>query len=184
MTNTAVARVETRGRPSIYTRELADEICARLATGESLRAICRSEGMPAESTVRYWALDDNLGFFAQYHKAREVGYERMAEDIIEMADNPRIARKITERSDGSMETVTTDAVDRARLQVETRKWLMSKALPKIYGDRLPAAGGVVVNVNVMERATGARRVLLASLDDLADGRHLIEGTAEDVEFGS
>ncbi len=84
-----------------------------------------------------------------------------------------------------METVTTDAVDRARLQVETRKWLMSKALPKIYGDRLPAVGGgVVVNVNVMERATGARRVLLASLDDLADGRHLIEGTAEEVEFGS
>ena len=47
----------------------------------------------------------------------------MADDIIEFAANPE-----------------TDAasVQRDRLKVDTRKWLLSKALPKIYGDRVSA----------------------------------------------
>ena len=34
------------GRPSTYGQEIADEVCRRLAGGESLRAICRDEGIP------------------------------------------------------------------------------------------------------------------------------------------
>src|SRR4051812_2164281 len=66
--------VSELGRPSTYTAELAATICARLATGETLRAVCRDDGMPSESTVRTWALDDREGFSAHYARAREIGY--------------------------------------------------------------------------------------------------------------
>ncbi len=43
-----------RGRPVTYTAVVAETICQRLASGESLRAICRDESQPGESTVRGW----------------------------------------------------------------------------------------------------------------------------------
>lgn len=42
------------GRPSSYCTELADEICERLACGESLRTICADDGMPHRTTVIRW----------------------------------------------------------------------------------------------------------------------------------
>ena len=106
-----------RGRPSIFSAELASLLCERLADGETLRAICRDEGMPDERTVRRWALDDVEGFSTQYARAREIGYQSMADDLTEIAD----------AKDGDPA--------RDRLRVDTRKWLLSKALPKVYGDK-------------------------------------------------
>lgn len=110
----------SKGRPSKFTQELADRICERLAAGETLRAICRGDDMPPESTVRTWALD-NEAFYAQYARAREVGYAGLADELTEIAD-----------SDGDPA--------RDRLRVDTRKWLLSKALPKVYGDKVEHTG--------------------------------------------
>lgn len=104
------------GRPSIYTEELAARICERLATGESLRKICDDPEMPARSTVRAWALD-NKDFSDQYARAREIGWTDIAEDLLDIADDKG-----------------GDA-QRDRLRVDTRKWLLSKMLPKVYGDK-------------------------------------------------
>lgn len=41
-----------------YSEELGAEICARVAAGESLMAICRDEGMPHRTSVRDWALKE------------------------------------------------------------------------------------------------------------------------------
>ncbi len=76
------------GRPSTYSQEIADEVCRRLAGGESLRAICRDEGIPDESTVRLWALDDRDGFAAQYARAREVQFSH-SRRLLEIADDGR-----------------------------------------------------------------------------------------------
>jgi len=111
------------GRPSGYTFELGHLICRRLLEGETLRAICQGHDMPADSTVRLWVLDNVEGFAEQYARARMVGYHTMADDIIEIADNPE---------------TDAAAVNRDRLKVDARKWLLSKALPKIYGDRVTA----------------------------------------------
>ena len=61
-----------RGRPSVYTPQLADEICERLAAGESLRAICADPHMPDKHRVREWALDDRDGFSPRYARARQI----------------------------------------------------------------------------------------------------------------
>jgi hypothetical protein len=125
-----------RGRPSVYTETQAHEICERLAAGETLLAICRSEHLPAESVVRRWVLDNREGFAAKYATAREVGYQRMADELFEIADDGSNDWMERKRQDGSSETIlNAEHVNRSRLRVDTRKWFLSKVLPKIYGDR-------------------------------------------------
>ena len=123
------------GRQALYTIEIADEICERLAQGESLNAICKAEGYPAESTVRLWAMEDREGFAAKYAQAREVGYERMAEEILEISDDSSQDTQFTEQG----AKPDNEWINRSRLRVDTRKWLLSKCLPKVYGDRSQVA---------------------------------------------
>ena len=75
------------GRPSIYTPEIAAEICGRMEAGESVRSICRSEDMPDEATVRLWARENREGFSAQYAMASETRMDCLADEILEIADN-------------------------------------------------------------------------------------------------
>lgn len=126
-----------KGRPTDYTAELALEICARLAEGATLRAVCKADDMPAESTVRRWALEDRGGFKSQYAGAREIGYQSMADELIEIADES--GGDVKTDKDGN-ETLNGEFAARSRLRLDTRKWLLSKALPKVYGDKLAVTG--------------------------------------------
>lgn len=118
--------------PVTYTAELADAICERLADGETLKAMCRDEGMPDDRTVRRWALDDLHGFGKRYARAREIGYLKMADEVIDLADDKSADSFID--GEGARRPDHA-AVQRSRLQVDTRKWLLAKCLPKIYGDK-------------------------------------------------
>ena len=57
-------------------------------------------------------------------RARNAGYERMADEIIAISD-----------ADCTVDGKPDNALQ-ARLRVDTRKWLLSKMLPKRYGDRV------------------------------------------------
>jgi hypothetical protein len=119
------------GNQPVYTPEIAKTICDRLAKGESLIRICRSPGMPAESTVRFWAAQNQHGFAEKYAFARNEQVKRWAEEIIDISDeNFRLP-------DGSIDH---GAVQAARLRVDTRKWLLSKLLPRQYGDKVELTG--------------------------------------------
>ena len=144
-----------RGRPSTYTPEIAAEICARLAAGETLREICRTEGMPPHSTVAGWTEDAATapGFGEQYARARSLGLEVMAEEILEIADDAR--NDWMERQTGDGHTVTVpdqELIARSRLRVDSRKWLLSKLRPEKYGDRtaleLGGPGGSELKVTI------------------------------------
>jgi len=127
-----------RGRPSRYTEALAAEICRRLASGESLRSICRDEAFPHESTVRGWVVDDHEGFSTHYTRARDIGLDVMADEILEISDDG--SNDWMERLDKDGEAagwqLNGEHVQRSRLRVDTRKWVLSKLAPKRYGDRL------------------------------------------------
>ena len=138
---TKMAATKKRGRPTKHTEALAREICQCMADGASLRGICRAERMPAESTVRGWAIDDVEGFSAQYARGVELRAMRWAEEALEIADdgsNDWIKRQ----SEGGEIHVICDHehIQRSRLRVDTRKWLLSKVLPKVYGDKLQHTG--------------------------------------------
>lgn len=108
------------GRPSIYTQELADRICDLLSDGLSLRKICLMDEMPDKSTVFRW-LRTEQGFSDQYARAKQEGTDAWAEELHDIVDD------VSEDK---------EAINKARLRVDTRKWLMSKMKPKKYGEKL------------------------------------------------
>ena len=112
------------GRPSSYTDEIAQTICERIAQGESVRAICEDDDMPAQSSVYLW-LTKNKQFSEQYAHAREGQCEHFLEEIMEIADE---------------EPEFHHHVGWARNRIDTRKWAMSKLAPKKYGDKILHAG--------------------------------------------
>lgn len=119
------------GRPSDYSQELVEIICTRIADGESLRAICRDEGIPAKGTVFRW-IAQIKEFKDQYEAAMAQRSEAMFEEILEIAD------------DTSRDTIDTDTgekanaewISRSRLRVDARKWMLSKMVPKKYGEKI------------------------------------------------
>jgi len=127
------------GRPSSFTQEIADTICERLADGESLRSICSGENMPNRATVFRWLAGDPL-FSDQYARARDAQADAFADDIVAIADESRKGVKIVTKANGDVETTEIDMIERARLQVDARKWIASKLKPKKYGDKLELAG--------------------------------------------
>jgi hypothetical protein len=149
------------GRPTLFTQELADRICLRLAEVGNLRAVCREEGMPAESTVRHWVLEDREGFKAKYNDARELGYHAMADEVLDIADDGR--NDWMERE--GQPVINGEHIARSRLRFDARRWLLSKALPKVYGDKQ------VIDHRSEDGSMSPQRVELVALkpnDDSAD----------------
>lgn len=111
------------------------EICEHLADGKSLREICRMDGMPSESYVRKCAIQDP-DFGAQYARARDLGLDVIADEIIEISDTTEVGVERTTKPDGSVETKEGDMLGHRRLRVDSRKWYLSKLAPKRYGDKI------------------------------------------------
>ena len=111
------------GRPSGYTDEIADDICERLANGESLRRICLTPNYPRQATVFRW-IAANDKFREQYARAREAQADTLADEIIDIADGKR-----AEYEGGEAD------VQRDRLAMDARKWVAAKLKPKVYGEK-------------------------------------------------
>jgi hypothetical protein len=135
--------------PSKYTAAVADYILDELANGRTLRAVCRDADMPSERSVRTWAIDNREGFGERYTHAREIGYHAMFDEMFEIADDATNDWMIR---DGRV-ILNSENVARSKLRNDTRKWALSKALPKIYGDKLTHDGAVGVVVNIAGRDT-------------------------------
>ena len=121
------------GRPRLYSQEIAEELLDRLAAGESLESICRDDHMPAPPTVRKWVaqrtegVDGAPAFSAEYARAREFGYDAMAERLLEFGLTDYIG------PDGY---VDNGEIQRLRLLSDNRRWLLSKLMPRKYGDKV------------------------------------------------
>ncbi|EBF9036314.1 DNA packaging protein [Salmonella enterica] len=125
------------GRPSDYTEELAEIICLRLAEGESLRSVCRDDGMPSKQAVLRW-LARNESFRAQYVRAKEEGAEAIAEELFDIADDGTNdwMEKLDKDGEAIGYQLNGEHVQRSKLRIDTRKWYLSKIMPKKYGDRI------------------------------------------------
>jgi hypothetical protein len=124
------------GRPSTYTQELADRVCAGLAAGQSLRTVCSGEGMPSVATIFNW-FKTKEGFLEQYARAKQESADAMAEEILDIADDgTNDWMTVTMPGGYEKEVVNNEVVNRSKLRVDTRKWLMAKMKPKVYGDKV------------------------------------------------
>lgn len=112
------------GRPTIFTKKLAESICFQISQGISMRKLCKPKTMPTPSTIFYWLLDDDKKeFLEQYKGACDMRADLMFEELLEIADSK------------------DKNVIRARLRIDTRKWYLSKIMPKKYGEKLDVMSG-------------------------------------------
>ena len=141
--------------PSIRSEALAAHICDVLKEGKvSLRKVCADLHI-SNAAVLQWALDEPEGFGKQYAHARHLGYLAMADDVIETAETP-LEGVETEESVLGTKVKRGDMLGHRRLVVDTKKWLLSKVLPKIYGDKLQVEHSGNVSIEDRLRAGRAR----------------------------
>ena len=145
-------------RASTYTEEIASQILEQLTLGVPLRQICRDDNLPAASTVIKWA-DQRPDFRERYARARSLGLDAMAEEIIDIADDG--SNDWLER-EGEF-SLNGEHVQRSKLRVDARKWLLSKMRPDKYGDRVAIAGD---KENPIEVNIGAVELLNTRIDSI------------------
>ena len=126
-----------RGRPTLYSREIADEICRRISDGETLTRICSGPDMPSKAAVLLWVRDDRGGFADRYAHARELQLDGIADEILDIVDDSRNDFIARESQSGDVQLVfDREHVDRTRLRVDARKWLLTKLKPQKFGDKV------------------------------------------------
>lgn len=151
------------GRPSTFTEAIGDAICQRIADGQSVREICSDDDMPHMATFFRWlAKDEHKELREQYVRAKEAQAEFMADEINHIADDG--SNDWMERFDKEGNsigwTLNGEHVQRSKLRIDSRKWLLSKMLPKKYGDKIqtelsgPDGKGPAFTVNLIKPDAG------------------------------
>jgi hypothetical protein len=114
------------------TQQQRTTVLQALERGISLRKACEQADIAGHATwIDECRRDDTLA--DQYARARQMGYELLADEILEISDDSS-ADKVVD--DDGVVRVNNEAVQRSRLRTDSRKWLLSKMLPKTFGDRL------------------------------------------------
>lgn len=128
--------------PDAYTEKdkerVFSEILFRISQGgESLRKILRpGQGMPAPETFYKW-IGASEEMANRYARACEDRADGIFDEILEIADERNGDVSI---NDKGQPFIDGDAIQRARVRIDARKWALAKMMPKKYGDRLIQSG--------------------------------------------
>lgn len=125
------------GRPTKYTPELANKICAEISSGKSLTRVLKQEGMPGATAVFSWLAkyDD---FAKNYARATDERVEVIVEegfDIVDDASNDYMEDNYQKGKTPGY-TINGENIQRSKLRADYRKWYASRMKPKKYGDKL------------------------------------------------
>jgi hypothetical protein len=113
--------------------ELIGLVLSGMRNGLSAFKACEAAGL-SQSTFNLWVNED-AELAAEYARAREDLIERIANEVIELSD-----ADVGMQPDGKKDWA---AVQKHKLQVDTRKWLLSKLAPKKYGEKIEVSGDPV-----------------------------------------
>lgn len=138
------------GRKSTFNDKDAEEIVSRLSKGEPMAVICRDDWLPTDRTVRNW-IEADPAFASAIARAREDGFDSLAYECLEIAEDGSRDYAEKERPDGTKhEAFDSEHVQRSKLRIETRLKLLAKWDPKRYGERLDVdaklSGGLTINL--------------------------------------
>jgi hypothetical protein len=125
---------EGETKPQVVDNTPFDTVIELLATGEPLRQICRRDGMPSPwAVLKRVERDEEFG--QRYARARSIGCEVIADEIMEISDDGSNDWIERETESGRIEKVLNhEHLQRSRLRVDSRKWLLSKMKPEKYSD--------------------------------------------------
>lgn len=123
-------------------KQIQEALCKRISTsnkslGTALKELIKDpkiipENIPDIATIWRW-LDTDQGFCDNYARAKQQQCEFLAEEILEIADDSSLDMAFTEEG---KPFIDKEHINRSRLRVDTRKWILSKLKPKKYGDML------------------------------------------------
>lgn len=117
-------------RPIEEREIIARQVFNEMRQGLSAYKACVKVGLP-QSTLSRW-LDEDRSLAEDYARAREELHEFIAAEILAIADAP-----VPSTDKGG---VDPGAIQKQRLQVDARKWLLSKLAPKKWGDKIEVSG--------------------------------------------
>ena len=130
------------GRDHQYTPALGEIALSLAAEGKTYAEIAKACGVASRATIVNWALDKSLktengeSFFDAFARAKEIGWELMADDLQAIADDS--SKDWIETADGKR--ADHEHISRSKLRVDTRKFILSKRVPKTFGDKLDVSG--------------------------------------------
>ena len=134
---------------TVEKKEIAvKEILLEIMKGRSLTAILKTEergNLPSKVTFFEWLKEDEE-LTNQYARATEVRADIIFDDILAIADENTNDTSINENG---IEVVNNDVIQRSRLRIDARKWVLSKLNPKKFGDKTDiTSGGEKINTNI------------------------------------
>jgi hypothetical protein len=135
--------------------ELLNTICDEIAEGRSLRKVLLDEGMPDRTTFFKW-IDDNKERINQYTRACEARADLIFDETFEIADNTIEGTVIETDDSGRTKEKKGDMLGHRKLQIDTRRWALSKMQPKKYGDKLDLSsddGSMTPQTNIITTLT-------------------------------
>jgi len=126
-----------QGRPSNYSAEIANEICRRIALGETLNKICQDPNVPHKGTVLDW----------MFGYSSESNIKTTFNDQYTRARRAQIDAWVDEGYDKAMSADASHS-NLLRVQLDWIKWIASKIIPKVYGDlqQIDVSGGVELSI--------------------------------------
>lgn len=158
----AKKRTEKTAKPERDKAAICQAVLQGMRDGLSAFKACQAAGVP-QSTFNRW-VDADAKLAEDYAHAREDLIERMANEVLELADS-----EVPETGDGKRDW---QAIQQRKLQVDSRKWLLSKLAPKKYGDRLELAGDKenplqVQTIDASKLSTDVLAQIIAAKDENA-----------------
>lgn len=116
-------------------QKIVNSICKSMEGGNSLRTALGEQSL-SSSTFYEWIDADPLKA-KQYARACDDRADKLADEILEIADDgSRDDKTMKDRSGNDYTVEDTEWVNRSKLKVDARKWLLSKLAPKKYGEKI------------------------------------------------
>lgn len=117
------------------TPAIQDEICERIAIGQSARKIAEDPTMPSIRAIFYLLRTDE-SFLQQYIRAKEEQAEYLIEELLDISDDAKNDWMQKNAADNPGWVINGEHIARSRLRIETRKWIAAKLKPIKYGDSI------------------------------------------------
>ena len=146
-------------KPSEYSMEIAEQILNRIMEGQMLTKICAEDGMPERLTFYRWmgSRPDLANAYARARLAWADFWARKSGLILSLDGSGDIFL------DESGKAIVDHAnIQRARLQVDTIKWLVGKYAPRVYGEK-PADDAIATGAQgppASQKVTRIERVIV------------------------
>lgn len=125
----------------VYTelekKEKIDLIIDLIEEGGSIRAILKRPDTIGTKTFYKW-LEESEELQERYKKATQKRADNIFEEMLEIADKQSADMEINERGE---HVINYNVINRSRLQIDTRKWMLGKLNPTKYGDKLDVTSG-------------------------------------------